>query len=121
MINTKKKPIFRFILAIFTAVASGLCYRFDNTALGYAIVISAILLIYTVIFFTGMRKDGFVIFMRASPILELISFDKMNSVDIKKDKSNDLDLIIEAHGSTYIQTYAIENKDMIVSNLKKFE
>ena len=121
MINTKKKPIFGFILALFTIFASGLCYRLDNTVLGYAIVISAVLLIYIVIFFTGMRKDGFVIFMGASPILELISFDKMNSVDIKKDKSNDLDLIIKAHGSTYIQTYTIENKDMIVSNLKKFE
>ena len=98
-----------------------MCYRLDNTVLGYAIAISAVLLIYTVIFFTGMRKDGFVIFIGASPILELISFDKMNSVDIKKDKSNDLDLIIKAHGSTYVQTYVIENKDMIVSNLKKFE
>lgn len=56
IINTKKKPIFGFILAIFTAVASGLCYRFDNTVLGYAIVISAVLLIYTVIFFPGIKK-----------------------------------------------------------------
>ena len=62
IINTKKKPIFGFILAIFALIAGGLCYRLDNTVLGYVIVISAVLLIYTLIFFSGIRKDGFNIF-----------------------------------------------------------
>ena len=63
IINTKKKPIFGFILAISALVAGGLCYRLDNTVLGYAIAISAVLLIYTIIFFPGIRKDGFNIFL----------------------------------------------------------
>ena len=101
IINTKKKPIFGFILAIFALLVSGLCYRFDNTVLGYAIVISAILLIYTVMFFPGIRKDGFNIFLGSSPILQFVSFDKIKSVVIKSNKNNDLELIIRAHGITY--------------------
>lgn len=101
IINTKKKPIFGFILAIFALLVSGLCYRFDNTVLGYAIVISAILLIYTVMFFPGIRKDGFNIFLGSSPILQFVSFDKIKSVVIKSNKNNDLELIIRAHGNTY--------------------
>lgn len=62
IINTKKKSIFRFILAIFALLASGLCYRLDNRVLGYAISITAVLLINTVIFFPDSRKDGFIIF-----------------------------------------------------------
>lgn len=52
---------------MFTAVASGLCYRFDNTVLGYAIVISAVLLIYTLTFFPDIKKDGVNIFMGVNP------------------------------------------------------
>lgn len=115
-----KKPIFGFILAMFIAVASGLCYRFDNTVLGYAIVISAVLLIYKVIFFPGIRKDGVNIFMGVNPLLKNVSFNDINSSSLKEDNNN-LKIIIKAYGNTYIQTYAIENKDMIVSNLKKFE
>ena len=77
VINVKKKPIFGFILAIFALVAGSLCYRLDNTVLGYAIVISAVLLIYNVMFFPGIRKDGFIIFLGSSPILQFVSFDKL--------------------------------------------
>lgn len=101
-------------------IASGLRYRFDNTALGYAIVISAVLLIYTLIFFPGIKKDGVNIFMGVNPLLNNVNFNDINSFSLKEDNNN-VKLIIKAYGSTYIQTYAIENKDMIVSNLKKFE
>ena len=119
IINTKKKPIFGFILAIFALLASGLCYRFDNTVLGYAIVISAILLIYTVMFFPGIRKDGFNIFLGSSPILKFVSFDKVKSVSIKSSKNNDLKLTIRAHGNTYSQTYDLKYKDFIIKNIER--
>ena len=118
IINTKKKPIFGFILAIFALLASGLCYRLDNTVLGYAIAISAILLIYIVIFFPGIRKDGFNIFLGPSPILKFVSFYKIKSVGIKSSKNNDLELIIKVHGNTYSQTYDLKDKDFIIKNIE---
>lgn len=90
IINTKKKPIFGFISAIFALLASGFWYRLDNTVLGYAIVISAVLLIYTVMFFSGIRKDGFNIFLGSSPILKFVSFDRIKGVGITSNKNNDL-------------------------------
>lgn len=119
IINTKKKPIFEFILAIFALLVSGLCYRFDNTVLGYAIVISAVLLIYTVMFFTGIRKDGFNIFLGSCPILKFVSFDKIKSVGIKSNKNNDLELTIRAHGNTYSQIYDLKYKDFIIKNTER--
>ena len=118
IINTKKKPIFGFILAVFALLASGLCYRLDNTVLGYAIAISAVLLIYTVMFFPGIRKDGFNIFLGSSQILKFVSFDKVKSVGIKSSKNNDLELIIKAHGNTYSQTYDLKDKDFIIKNIE---
>lgn len=118
IINTKKKPIFGFILAIFALLASGLCYRLDNTVLGYAIAISAVLLIYTIIFFPGIRKDGFNIFLGSTPILKFVSFDKVKSVSIKSSKNNDLGLTIKAHGDTYSQTYDLKDKDFIIKNIE---
>ncbi|WP_394022546.1 hypothetical protein ACF3NF_05675 [Anaerococcus martiniensis] len=118
IINTKKKPIFGFMFAIFALVASGLCYRLDNTVLGYAVAISAVLLIHTIIFFPGIRKDGFNIFLGASPILKFVSFDKVKSVGIKSSKNNDLELTIKAHGNTYNQTYDLKDKDFIIKNIK---
>ena len=118
IINTKKKPIFGFILAIFALLAGGLCYRLDNTVLGYVIVISAVLLIYTLIFFSGIRKDGFNIFLGASPILKFVSFDKVKSGGIKSSKNNDLELTIKAYGNTYSQTYDLKDKDFIIKNIE---
>lgn len=115
IINVKKKLVFGFILAIFALVASGLCYKLDNTVLGYAIAISAVLLI---IFFSGIRKDGFNIFLGASPILKFVSFDKVKSVGINSSKNNDLELTIKAHGDTYSQTYDLKVKDFIIKNIE---
>ena len=114
IINTKKKPLYGFILSIFAVVVSGLCYRLDNTVLGYAIAISAVLFVYTVIFFPGIRKDGFNIFLGSTPILKFVSFDKVKSVGIKSSKNNDLELTIKAHGDTYSQTYDLKDKDFII-------
>lgn len=119
IINTKKKQIFGFILAIFALLVSGLCYRFDNTVLGYAIVISAVLLIYTVMFFPGIRKDGFNILLETSPILKFVSFDRVKGVGIKLNKNNDLELTIRAHGNTYSQTYDLKDKDFIIKNIER--
>lgn len=99
-------------------VASGLCYRLDNTVLGYAIAISAVLLIYTIIFFSGIRKDGFNILLGATPILKFVSFDKVKSVGIKSSKNNDLELTIKAHGNTYSQTYDLKDKDFIIKKIE---
>ena len=119
IINTKKKSIFRFILAIFALLASGLCYRLDNRVLVYAIAITAVLLIYTVMFFPSIRKDGFNIFLGSSPILKFVSFDKVKGVGIKSNKNNDLELTIRAYGNTYSQTYDLKYKDFIIKILKE--
>lgn len=90
-----------------------------NPIVGYAIVVDSVLLIYTISFYPGLRKDWFNIFMGGgvNPLLKHISFKEINGFSLKEDNNN-LKLIIKAYGSTYIQTYAMENKDMIVSNLK---
>ena len=118
VINVKKKAVFGFILAIFSLIAGGLCYRLDNTILGYAIAILAVLLVCTVMFFPGIRKDGFNIFLGSSPILKFVSFDKVKSVGIKSSKNNDLELIIKVHGNTYSQTYDLKDKDVIIKNIE---
>ncbi len=96
-----------------------MCYRLDNTVLGYAIAISAVLLIYNVMFFPGIRKDGFNIFLGSSPILKFVSFDKAKGVGIKSSKNNDLELTMRAHGNTYSQICDLQDKDFIIKNIER--
>ncbi|MDU5230406.1 MAG: hypothetical protein E6175_08530 [Anaerococcus sp.] len=103
IINIKKKPIFGFVIAIFVVFASLLCYRLDNTIVGYAIVVVSVLLICTISFYPGIRKDGFNVFMGGNPFLKHISFKDLNDFSLKEDNNN-LNLIIKAYGSTYNQT-----------------
>ena len=91
----------------------------DNTVLENAIAITAVLLIYTVMFFTGIRKDGFNIFLGSSPILKFVSFDKVKGVGIKSNKNDDLELTIRAHGNTYSQIYDLKDKDFIIKNIER--
>jgi len=99
IINVKKKPIFGVIIAIFAIFASLLCYRLDNTIVGYAIVVASVLLIYTISFYPGIRKDGFNVFMGGNPFLKYVSFKDLSDLSLKED--NNLNLIIKAYGSTY--------------------
>ena len=70
-------------------------------------------------FFPGIRKDGFNIFLGSSPILKFVSFDKIKSVGIKSSKNNDLELTIRAHGNTYSQICDLQDKDFIIKNVER--
>lgn len=83
IINIKKKPIFGFVIAIFAVIASMLCYILDNTIVGYAIVVASVLLIYTISFYPGIRKDGFNVFMGGNPFLKYISFKDLSDLSLK--------------------------------------
>lgn len=70
-------------------------------------------------FFPGIRKDGFNIFLGSSPILKFVSFDKVKGVGIKSGKNNDLELTIRAYGNTYSQIYDLKDKDFIIKNIER--
>ena len=70
-------------------------------------------------FFPGIRKDGFNIFLGSSPILKFVSFDKVKGVGIKSNKNNNLELTIKAHGNTYRQICDLQDKDFIIKNIER--
>lgn len=74
-IRVKKNSDLGFILAIIAAVTSIFWYRLDRSLMGFMILLSAILLVYTIGFLPGIGEDGISVFMGYSPILKFISFD----------------------------------------------
>lgn len=117
-IRVKKNSKLGFILAIFAAVTSIFWYRLDRTLMGFLILLSAILLIYTIGFLPGVGKDGISVFMGFSPILKFISFDQIKDVSLKENH-NDIKLSIKAFGDTYKQFYEMKDRDEIIKILDK--
>ncbi|WP_073998329.1 hypothetical protein [Anaerococcus urinomassiliensis] len=115
IIRVKKNSYLGFILAIFAAITSLFWYRLDRSLMGFLILISAILLAYTIEFLPGIGKDDIIVFM-GSPILKFINFDQIKDVSLKESYS-DIKLRINAFGNTYKQVYEIKDMDAIINIL----
>ena len=117
-IRVKKSSGLGLILAIFAAVTSIFWYRLDMTLMGFLILLSAILLGYTIVFLPGIGKDGISVFMGATPILKFISFDQIKDVSLIENY-NDIKISIKAFGNTYKQVYEMKDRDELIKILDK--
>ena len=117
-IRVKKNSGLGLILAIFAYITSVFWYRLDRSLMGFLILISAILLVYTIEFLPGIGKDGISVFMGATPILKFISFDQIKDVSLKENY-NDIKISIKAFGNTYKQVYEMKDRDEIIKILDK--
>ena len=86
--------------------------------MGFLILISAILLVYTIGFLPGIGKDGISVFMGATSILKFIRFDQIKDVKLKENY-NDIKISIKAFGNTYKQVYEMKDRDEIIKILDK--
>ena len=86
--------------------------------MGFLILLSAILLVYTIGFLPGIGKDGMSVFMGYSPILKSIRFDQIKDVSLAENY-NDFELRINAFGDTYKQVYEMKDRDEIIKILDK--
>ena len=103
--EVKKKSKEMIGVVALLIVGSYLCYRFDNTVLGYLIALSATMMLYTSMFFQGITEKGINIFLGTSPILKFVKFDEINKIDMKENDKDELILTIEAYGTTFVQVY----------------
>ena len=86
--------------------------------MGFLILLSAILLVYTIGFLPGIGKDGMSVFMGYSPILKSIRFDQIKDVSLAENY-NDIELRINAFGDTYKQVYEMKDRDEIIKILSE--
>ena len=117
-IRVKKNSDLGFILAIFASITSLFWYRLDRSLMGFLIMLSAILLAYTIEFLPGIGKDGIIVFMGSTPILKFISFDQIKDVSLVENY-NDIKISINAFGDTYKQLYEMKDRDEIIKVLDK--
>ena len=115
-IRVKKSSGLGFILAIFASITSLFWYRLDRSLMGFLVLLSAILLVYTIGFLPGIGKDGMSVFMGYSPILKSISFDQIKDINVA-EHYNDIELRINAFGDTYKQVYEIKDKEQMIKIL----
>lgn len=115
-IRVKKNSDLGFILAIFASITSLFWYRLDRSLMGFLILLSAILLVYTIGFLPGIGKDGISVFMGYSPILKFINFDQIKDINVAENY-NDIKLRINAFGDTFKQIYDIKDRDQMIKIL----
>lgn len=97
-------------------VGSYMCFKFDNTVLGYLIVIAATIMLYTSVFFQGITEEGINIFLGTSPILKFLKFDEINKIDMKENDKDELIITIEAFGTTFVQVYEKDKTQNLLEN-----
>ena len=118
IINIKKKTVIFLIIGLFSIVSTYICYKFDNSILGYLIVLSAIITIYTFCFYPGITKNGINIFLGTTPLIKFVDFSEISKIDLEENKNNELVLIIDVYGNTFKQIYNFKDKDEIEKLLK---
>lgn len=117
-INVKIQSKIILIISVFAIVVSIICYKFDNTLLGYLVAIFATASIYTSVFYQGISEKGINITMNATTILKFVRFDKIKKVNIEK-KNDNLKIKIYAYGNIFIQIYNSYDEDEISEMLAK--
>ncbi|WP_296140524.1 hypothetical protein [uncultured Anaerococcus sp.] len=117
-IRVKKNSNLWFILAIFAFITSIFWYRLDRSLMGFLILLSAILLAYTIEFLPGIGEDGIIVLMGSTPILKFISFNQIKDVSFVENY-NDIKISINAFGNKYKQVYELKDRDEIIKILDK--
>lgn len=117
-IKVKIQSKFILIISAFALVALIICYKFDNTLLGYITVIFATASIYSSVFYQGISEKGINITMNSTTILKFVRFDKIKKINIEK-KNDNLKIKIYAYGNTFIQIYDSDDEDEIRYILKQ--
>ncbi len=86
--------------------------------MGFLILLSAILLAYTIEFLPGIGEDGIIVLMGSTPILKFISFNQIKDVSFVENY-NDIKISINAFGNKYKQVYELKDRDEIIKILDK--
>ncbi|MBS5943100.1 hypothetical protein [Finegoldia magna] len=112
IIKVKIQKKFILIISAFALVVLIMCYKFDNSLLGYITGIFAILSIYSSVFYQRISGKGIHITMNSTTILKLVKFDKIDKINIEKN-NDDLKIKIYAYGNTFTQIYDSDDEDEI--------
>ena len=103
--EVKKKTNEIIWIVLLLIVGSYICYKFDNTIIGYLVALAATMMLYTSVFFQGFTEKGINIFLGTIPILKFVKFDEINKIDMKENNKDELKVTIEAYGTTFVQVY----------------
>ena len=117
-INVKIQSKIILIISVFTIVVFVICYKFDNTLLGYLVAIFATASIYSSVFYQGISEKGINITMNATTILKFAKFDEIKKINIEK-KNDNLKIKIYAYENTFTQIYDRYYEDEISEMLAK--
>lgn len=117
-INVKIQSKIILIISVFAIVVFVICYKFDNTLLGYLVAIFATASIYSSVFYQGISEKGINITMNATTILKFVRFDEIKKINIEK-KNDNLKIKIYAYGNTFTQIYDSDDEDEIRYILKQ--
>ena len=112
IIKVKIQNKFILIISAFALLVLIMCYKFDNTLLGYITAIFAILSIYSSIFYQGISEKGIQITMNSTTILKFVKFDEIEKINIEKN-NDELQIKINAYGNTFTQIYDSYDEDAI--------
>ena len=117
--KVKANLLVYIIGALLSLIAYYLWFRYDRKFSGFIVGLLAVILFFTFTLGQGIREDGFVLFLGNTPILKLVSFDDIDSMDLFDGKNSDLILEIKAHSTTYKQAYKMSDRDKLVDFLFK--
>lgn len=114
ILEVKKKSKEMIGVVALLIVGSFICYKFDNTIIGYLVSLAATMMLYTSVFFQGFTEKGINIFLGTSPILKFVELSKITKLEMERNKYGEIELKIHAYGNENKQSYRGEDEYKIV-------
>lgn len=87
--KVKKQSVSLIISGAYTLIAIFMTYKLYNRPVGYALVLSSVLLIYSFIFFQGMARDGVLVALGSTSLLKFIKKETIEKITMEEDKDKD--------------------------------
>lgn len=120
--NVKKQSVSLVISGAYTLIALFMTYKLYNRPIGYVLVLSSVLLIYSFIFFQGIGRDGVLVALGSTSLLKFIKKEAIEEITMEEIKDKDeIKVEIQAHGTTYRQVYDADKKEKIKECINKLE
>ncbi|WP_300409561.1 hypothetical protein [Lagierella sp.] len=112
--HTKTPAIVKITLLIFTLFSVMICFKYDNTIVGYILVAAGMVFVFSFTRITGISDGGFFVDL-SSMIAKFVPFEAVK--DLRVINKDDLELRIVAYGTTFKQVYSRVDSEKVISIL----
>lgn len=121
LVSVKLERKLLFILTIFTLIIFFMTFKFSSKSiLDFILAFSSLVLLSSIVLSTGIRADGFNIFMGSTTLIKFAPFDKLKNIKIDSFCDDKIILSLQVFSNSYKLTFDVKDKNKIENLISNF-